>query len=248
MEYQMGLQEKYFRNMKYGSKKVEIRLFDEKRKKLNIGDTIYFLLEPNRKKKIKTKVTNLIKYKNFDEAVNNLPISFLSSIDDSKEEYLHDLNQYYSKEGQDKYGVLAIEVEIQEKSCGMIIFKKNQEELKVLLVHHNLGHWGLPKGHVEENETEEETAIRETLEETGIHAKKIGDFRETITYKPKENAIKDVVFFIGKAENDMLVPQLKEVCETGFIEINEALNLISHDDERNLLKSAIHYYQANFEK
>ena len=65
MEYQLGLQEKYFRNMKYGSKKVEIRLFDEKRKKLNIGDTIYFLLEPDRKKKIQTKVTNLMKYKNY---------------------------------------------------------------------------------------------------------------------------------------------------------------------------------------
>lgn len=245
MEYQMGLQEKYFRNMKYGTKKLEIRLNDEKRKKLNIGDTIYFLLEPDRKKKIQTKVTNLMKYKNFDAAVNNLPLSSLSSIDDSKEEYLCDLNRYYSKEEQDKYGVLAIEVEIQEKSCGMIVFKKDQEALKVLLVHHNLGHWGLPKGHVEENETEEETAIRETFEETGIYAKKIGNFREIITYKPKENTIKDVIFFIGIPENDKLVPQLKEVSETDYIEINKALNLITHDDERNLLKRAIHYYQDN---
>ena len=127
----------------------------------------------------------------------------------------------------------------------MIVFKKEDYELKVLLVHHIQGHWGLPKGHVEENESEIETAIRETFEETGIKAKVVGNFRETITYKPKENAIKDVIFFIGKAENDILVPQLNEVSETDFIEINEALDLIAHNDEKELLKKAINYYQEN---
>lgn len=86
--------------------------------------------------------------------IANIPIELLASTNDTNEEYLNDLNKYYSKEDQDKYGVLAIEVEIQEKSCGMIVFKKESDELKVLLVHHNVGHWGLPKGHVEENETE----------------------------------------------------------------------------------------------
>lgn len=51
MEYVMGLQEKYFNAMRYGSKKIELRLYDAKRKELNIGDTIYFMLEPDRKKK-----------------------------------------------------------------------------------------------------------------------------------------------------------------------------------------------------
>lgn len=244
MEYQMGLQEKYFNDIKYGTKKIEMRLNDEKRKMLNIGDTLYFLLEPDRKKMIKTKIVNLIRYSNFEDAVDNISIEYLASANDSKEEYLNNLNKYYSKEDQDKYGVLAIEVEMQEKSCGMIVFKR-EDDLKVLLVHHNKGHWGLPKGHVEENETEEETAIREVFEETGINAKIIDNFREIITYKPKENSVKDVVFFIGEAETDNIKPQLEEVSETDFIEVNEALKLISHEDEKTLLQSAVEHYQVN---
>ena len=49
-----------------------------------------------------------------------------------------------------------------EKSCGCIIINKN----KVLLIKQTKGHWGFPKGHVEKDETEIETAIREVKEET----------------------------------------------------------------------------------
>lgn len=127
----------------------------------------------------------------------------------------------------------------------MIVFKKEDNELKVLLVRHNAGHWGFPKGHVEENETEEETAIRETFEETGVKAKVVGDFREVVTYYVKENTLKDVVFFIGEAENDDLIPQLIEVSDVGFVEINEAMKLIDHTDAIELLIKAIDYYQDN---
>ena len=54
-----------------------------------------------------------------------------------------------------------------EKSCGCIIINKN----KVLLIKQTKGHWGFPKGHVEKDETEIETAIREVKEETGLDIK-----------------------------------------------------------------------------
>ena len=81
---------------------------------------------------------------------------------------------------------------IKEKSCGMIIFKNEFDKLKVLVEHQVEGHWSLPKGHVEEGETEEETAIRETFEETGINSRGVGDFREVITYYVKDNILKAV--------------------------------------------------------
>lgn len=112
MEYQMGLQEKYFNDMKYDRKKIELRINDEKRQKLKIGDIINFKLEPERNKIIKTRIVNLTKYANFIEAVDSIPILYLTS--DSKESYLRDLNQYYNEEEQTKYGVLAIEIEIVE--------------------------------------------------------------------------------------------------------------------------------------
>ena len=51
-----------------------------------------------------------------------------------------------------------------EKSCGAIVLDEN----KVLVVTHQAGHTDFPKGHMEGNEIEEETAIREVKEETNI--------------------------------------------------------------------------------
>ena len=56
-----------------------------------------------------------------------------------------------------------------EKSCGAVVLRKNQGRLQVLLIKHiNGGHWAFPKGHVERGETEEQTALREIKEETGL--------------------------------------------------------------------------------
>ena len=58
-------------------------------------------------------------------------------------------------------------MEYNEKSCGCIIIDKD----RVLLVKHNAGHWDFPKGHMEDGETEIETAIREVKEETNLDVK-----------------------------------------------------------------------------
>ena len=118
-----------------------------------------------------------------------------------------------------------------EKSCGIVVI----DDDKVLLVHHLIGHFGFPKGHVEKNETEEETAIREVKEETNCDAKIIPGFREVITYSPKENVIKDVVFFIGTPETKDTKPQEVEVSEVGFYGIDEALNIITYKEEKSIL-------------
>ncbi len=41
-----------------------------------------------------------------------------------------------------------------EKSCGAVIYKYIDNELFILLLKHNLGHWSFAKGHVEDSETE----------------------------------------------------------------------------------------------
>lgn len=74
---------------------------------------------------------------------------------------------------------------------------------KVLMIQHPEGHWGFPKGHVEFDETEINTAIRELYEETGISLSFFLDtkkYRYTITYLCKENESivkKSVTFFLG---------------------------------------------------
>ena len=63
----MGLQEKYFYAMKYGNKKFELRLCDKKRKELKLKDTIWFMLKPDRKKKLKTRIVGLYTCDKFSE-------------------------------------------------------------------------------------------------------------------------------------------------------------------------------------
>ena len=131
-----------------------------------------------------------------------------------------------------------------EKSCGIVVFKNN----KVLIIKHNRGHYGIPKGHVEENESEFETAIREVKEETNIDAQIIEGFRKVITYSPKENVLKDVVYFIGIAKSFHLKNQIEEVSLADFYNFDIALNLITYSDEKSVLDEAIKYYKENRSK
>ncbi len=131
-----------------------------------------------------------------------------------------------------------------EKSCGNIVFKKENGILKVLLIHHNLGHYGMPKGHVELGETEEDTALREVFEETGISSYIIDGFREMITYSPKENVIKDVIYFVGETNDFETTPQISEVSEAFFTETSKAVELVTHEEEKKVLEKAIEFYKG----
>lgn len=121
---------------------------------------------------------------------------------------------------------------IKEKSCGAVIINEN----KVLLVKQNLGHISFPKGHVEARETEEETAFREVLEETGLEVEIDSSIKKTITYSPKENVIKDVVYFKAKVKNGVIKPQIEEISEVIWSNINDAFNLITYKDDKEVLK------------
>ena len=55
-----------------------------------------------------------------------------------------------------------------EKSCGALVVRRGKNETEILLIKHNGGHWAFPKGHVEAGESEEQTALREVQEETGL--------------------------------------------------------------------------------
>ena len=98
-----------------------------------------------------------------------------------------------------------------DKSCGIVLF--NSDEF--LLIQHpsksngDEGHWDFPKGHVEGNETELETAKRELVEETGIVDFKLLDgFRHRIEYifqKGNEMVPKEVIFFLAESNTKDVV-------------------------------------------
>lgn len=126
-----------------------------------------------------------------------------------------------------------------EKSCGAIVYRRSHGNIQILLIKHiNGGHWSFPKGHVENNETEIQTAKREILEETGIEAMIDQTFRKVITYSPCKNIVKDVVYFIAKASSHELKPQPEEVSVAKWIQLEDAANKLTYENDKYLLSLA----------
>lgn len=111
--HEMKLQEEYFNYIKNGTKRIELRLLDEKRKKIKIGDRIIFTNVNNIEDKIKTNVVALLNYDSFINLINDFNIELLADKSLSKEHLISVLNEFYSKEEQDKYGVLGIKIDIE---------------------------------------------------------------------------------------------------------------------------------------
>lgn len=127
-----------------------------------------------------------------------------------------------------------------EKSCGALVYRVENGMLMLLLLRHRHGgHWSFPKGHVEGSETEVETALREVLEETGLHITLQQDFRHTVEYYPKPGVKKLVVYFLGQASPDeVAVRQEEEIGELRWVKLDEAFNLVSFKNDRDLLSLA----------
>ena len=117
-----------------------------------------------------------------------------------------------------------------EICCGSVVFNDN----KVLIIKHKYGHISFPKGHVEGNETEEETAIREVREETGIDIEIINDKKYYVQYDTDNNSIEKVTYFIGKMIGGKLNPQLSEISSCYFEDENKVSDLITYDNDREM--------------
>lgn len=112
MGHEMKLQPEYYNFILNGTKRIEIRLFDEKRQQIKIGDTIKFLKEPELSESFNAKVVGLLRYNTFEEMFKDFDISFLSDKSMTKEELIGVLEQFYAKEKQEQYGVLGIRIEL----------------------------------------------------------------------------------------------------------------------------------------
>ena len=122
-----------------------------------------------------------------------------------------------------------------EKSCGCIIINKN----KVLLIKQTKGHWGFPKGHVEKDETEIETAIREVKEETNLDVEIDANKRYTMEYVTDKGTLKQVVLFIAKCTVGEIKAQECEVNDIKWLDFDEAMQTITYDNTRELFKKIL---------
>lgn len=107
----MHLSEEPFNWIKEGRKTVEIRLFDEKRKKIEIGDIIIFR-KLNSDEEIKVKVKGLFRFDNFKDLFLFIPKKYLGHESLTLDDQIKRIRKYYSEENEKKYGVLAIWFEV----------------------------------------------------------------------------------------------------------------------------------------
>lgn len=128
-----------------------------------------------------------------------------------------------------------------EKSCGCIVLDND----KVLLVKHNKGHWDFPKGHIEDGETELETAIRETKEETNIDVEINEKYRYKTNYSPKEGVTKDVIFYLATKKSNDLKPQLSEIEKIEWVTTKDAIQKITYNNSKLILRQLLEDLKNN---
>lgn len=135
-----------------------------------------------------------------------------------------------------------------EKSCGAVVYKKIDGGILYLIEKMNLGHTSLPKGHVEGNEREEETALREIKEETSLDVLLDTGFRHVITYSPSPDIIKDVVFFVAecKEETKPMDRHDDEVKESLWLPYKEAEESLTYDSDKKTLSLAAEYLKKKW--
>ncbi len=132
---------------------------------------------------------------------------------------------------------------LKEKSCGAVIIKEENSRYYTLIIRQTQGHWCFPKGHVENDETEHDTAYREIREETGISVHFIDGFRETTHYSPSEGVEKKVVYFLARPESGEEIMQPEEIIDMRWVNLVEAGALLTYKNDAQLLRKAIRFLQ-----
>ena len=112
-EHIMHLSEEPFKWIKEGRKVVEARLYDEKRKRVEIGDVVVFK-KLNNDEEIKVRVKGLLKFKSFEDLFLFIPKKYLAHESLSLSEQIKRIREYYSEEKEKRYNVLAIWFEVIE--------------------------------------------------------------------------------------------------------------------------------------
>ena len=106
-------------------------------------------------------------------------------------------------------------------SCGFVAYREEAGENCYLLIKSPNGDVGFPKGHMEDGESEIDTARRELKEETGV-----------------EVEVKRVIYFLGKCTNDGIVCQEGEVLAAEFVPYAKAVEMLTFNETKDILRDA----------
>jgi bis(5'-nucleosidyl)-tetraphosphatase len=131
-------------------------------------------------------------------------------------------------------------------SCGVVVYLMKNREIHYLLVKSKqFGFYGFPKGHVEGEETEEETALREVFEETGLTPTLVNHFKTQTSYLLDSGKMKTVIYFLGSVQDEKIKIQEEEISDSTLLPFEEAMNALNYENDREILKLADNYLKLN---
>ena len=130
-----------------------------------------------------------------------------------------------------------------EKSCGAVVFQRTQNGIEYVIIRSLDGYYGFPKGHCEANETDEETALREIREETGLVVRIIPGFRCVVEYPlpSKPGVMKQVVYFLAEYEQQDIRYQKEELSDACLMTFAVAIDALQWQNTRAILTKANDY-------
>ena len=136
---------------------------------------------------------------------------------------------------------------MQERSCGTVLFTVTDGVPLYLLIRARDGYCGFPKGHMEQGETEEETAFRETWEETSIKPRIDTSFRHETQYTLKNGNEKTVVYFLGYySDQSPTHNEGFESLEYLLLPFEAAHCALTYENAKNILKEAEDYIRKTY--
>ncbi len=132
---------------------------------------------------------------------------------------------------------------VEERSYGVVLLSSwNLEE--VLLIRHVKGdHWAFPKGHAMVGETPKEAALREVFEETGLLAEVDEGFSSQTEYWINPTTHKIVQYFLAYVRKQKFTLQEEEISEAKWLHVDNAMRLLTYEEDRSLLQEVIDYLQ-----
>ena len=135
------------------------------------------------------------------------------------------------------------------KSCGVLPYRVNNAEKEFLLVYEHFSQcWSLPKGHMEAGETEEQTALREIKEETGLSVTLLSGFRtedsHALVREGRPDVTKHIVYFLAEYDGQALHAQAGEVSAIALMTFDEAMAAFQFESSRRILREAAAYIKA----
>lgn len=134
-----------------------------------------------------------------------------------------------------------------EKSCGAVMYTNDGGVRKYILITNISGHIGFPKGHIEIDEDEKQTALREVYEETGVKTGVIDGFRESYNYLINGFIKKKAVYYLAHFNVEDIKMNIMEISEYRLVTFKEALAILNFKHDRDILTKADEFIN-NLEK